>query len=190
MQVSNICPNKSSYDRMFRWNILFYLIDKASFTRYFSFLYQGYMGCIMFKILVINGPNLNLLGKREPTIYGKKTIESLENDLSAFGIDHQIEITCFQSNHEGVIIDKLQEADGIYQGIVLNAGAYTHYSYAIRDVISSISVPVVEVHISNIHAREEFRHHSVIAPVAAGQIVGFGFKGYELAILALKEMGD
>jgi 3-dehydroquinate dehydratase II len=148
------------------------------------------MGCSMQKILIINGPNLNLLGKREPTIYGNKTLASLENDLVDFGKLHQIEISCYQSNHEGDILDQLQKADDLYQGIVLNAAAYTHYSYAIRDAISSISTPVVEVHISNIHAREEFRHHSVIAPVAAGQIVGLGFKGYELAILALKEMGD
>lgn len=155
-----------------------------------TFYFISSMGCVMHKFLILNGPNLNLLGKREPTIYGNKTLASLESGLLAFGVKNQVEITCFQSNHEGVIIDKLHTADGLYYGVVLNAGAFTHYSYAIRDAIASISIPVIEVHISNVHARDEFRHQSVIAPVVAGQIVGLGFKGYELAILALKEMGE
>lgn len=139
------------------------------------------------KFLVINGPNLNRLGLREPAIYGSKTLTDLEKDLLIFGETERIEITCFQSNHEGDLIDAIHEADAQYEGIVLNPGAFTHYSYAIRDAIASVSVPVIEVHISNVHAREEFRHTSVTAPVTIGQIIGLGFKGYELAMLALKE---
>jgi 3-dehydroquinate dehydratase II len=139
----------------------------------------------MAHLLLINGPNLNLLGKREPHIYGSTTLHELEQELISFAGEHGAELTCFQSNYEGEIIDRIHEAEGKYDGIVLNAGAFTHYSYAIRDAVASVSVPVVEVHISNIHAREPFRHRSVIAPVVAGQIVGFGLMGYRLAILAL-----
>lgn len=139
------------------------------------------------KTLVINGPNLNRLGLREPDIYGSKTLTDLEKDLFALGEIEQIDITCFQSNHEGDIIDAIHEAEGQYDGIVLNPGAFTHYSYAIRDAIASVTLPVVEVHISNVHAREEFRHTSITAPVTVGQIIGLGFKGYELALLALKD---
>jgi 3-dehydroquinate dehydratase-2 len=142
----------------------------------------------MAHLLLINGPNLNLLGKREPHIYGSTTLHNLEQELISFANEHGVALTCFQSNHEGEIIDRIHEAEGEYDGIILNAGAFTHYSYAIRDAIASISVPVVEVHISNIHAREPFRHQSVIAPVVAGQIVGFGLAGYRLAILALLEI--
>ncbi|WP_028399161.1 type II 3-dehydroquinate dehydratase [Ectobacillus panaciterrae] len=138
----------------------------------------------MKKILLINGPNLNRLGVREVGVYGTGTLQSLEEELCRFAHDLGAELDCFQSNHEGTIIDKLHEAD-LYEGIVLNPGAYTHYSYAIRDAIASISVPVIEVHISNIHKRESFRHVSVTAPVTAGQIVGLGFYGYKLALLAL-----
>ncbi|MFD2214065.1 type II 3-dehydroquinate dehydratase [Metabacillus endolithicus] len=139
------------------------------------------------KVLVINGPNLNRLGLREPEIYGSKTLTDLEKDLLTIGEKVNCEVTCFQSNHEGDLIDAIHEASEQYHGIVINPGAFTHYSYAIRDAIASISIPVIEVHISNIHAREEFRHTSVTAPVTVGQIIGLGFKGYELAILALKE---
>ncbi|MDN4074712.1 MULTISPECIES: type II 3-dehydroquinate dehydratase [Fictibacillus] len=139
----------------------------------------------MDKILVINGPNLNRLGTREPTIYGNDTLAALEKQLIHFGESKNVKVECRQSNHEGAILDWIHEAEKEYSGIVLNAGAFTHYSYAIRDAIASVNIPVIEVHISNIHAREEFRHHSVIAPVAAGQIAGLGFKGYELAVLAL-----
>jgi len=139
------------------------------------------------KVLVINGPNLNRLGLREPEIYGSKTLTDLEKDLLTKGEKVNCEVTCFQSNHEGDLIDAIHEASEQYHGIVINPGAFTHYSYAIRDAIASISIPVIEVHISNIHAREEFRHTSVTAPVTVGQIIGLGFKGYELAILALKE---
>lgn len=141
----------------------------------------------MARLLLINGPNLNRLGKREPHIYGSDTLHDLEQQLIAFAAEHDTELTCFQSNHEGDIIEQIHAAEGAYDGIILNAGAFTHYSYAIRDAIASVTVPVVEVHISNIHAREPFRHVSVIAPVTIGQIVGLGFTGYRLAILALLE---
>ncbi|WP_102274605.1 type II 3-dehydroquinate dehydratase [Cytobacillus massiliigabonensis] len=142
----------------------------------------------MNKILLLNGPNLNLLGKREPDVYGSTTLKQLEEKITALGESNNIEIACFQSNHEGEIIDKLHEANEIgVDGIIFNPGAFTHYSYAIRDAIAGIKVPVVEVHISNVHSRETFRHTSVIAPVAVGQIVGLGMIGYELAFQALKE---
>ncbi|MBT2687058.1 type II 3-dehydroquinate dehydratase [Bacillus sp. ISL-47] len=143
----------------------------------------------MRKILLLNGPNLNLLGKREPGVYGNETLEHLEENIKSLGGAHQTEVSCFQSNHEGELIDRLHLAneDGT-KGIIFNPGAFTHYSYAIRDAIAGIRVPVIEVHISNVHAREEFRHTSVIAPVAHGQIVGLGFKGYELAFYALMDL--
>nr|WP_246188341.1 type II 3-dehydroquinate dehydratase [Metabacillus lacus] len=135
----------------------------------------------------MNGPNLNRLGLREPNVYGRETLEDLEHKLIAFADRNSIEVDFLQSNSEGALIDALHEAEGIYEGIVFNPGAYTHYSYAIRDAVASISVPVIEVHISHVYAREEFRHTSVIAPVADGQISGLGFQGYELALLALIE---
>jgi 3-dehydroquinate dehydratase-2 len=137
------------------------------------------------RLLVLNGPNLNRLGMREPAVYGSRTLNDLEKNMAELAKSYQVNIDCFQSNHEGVIIDKLHEAEELYQGIVMNPGAFTHYSYAIRDAIASIQVPVMEVHISNIHKREEFRHISVTAPVTEGQIIGLGFYGYELALLAL-----
>ena len=131
-------------------------------------------------LLIINGPNLNLLGKREPTIYGNETFEMYFEKLQQkFS---QVSLTYFQSNIEGEIIDKLHEVGFDFEGIILNAAAYTHTSVGIADAVKAIQTPVVEVHISNIHAREEFRHHSFIAPNAKGIIVGFGLKGYELAI--------
>ncbi|MEA3320664.1 MAG: type II 3-dehydroquinate dehydratase [Bacillota bacterium] len=137
------------------------------------------------RLLVLNGPNLNRLGLREPAVYGSQTLQDLEAQLQAFAGKNSFELTCFQSNYEGELIDTLHDAEGHYDGIVINPGAFTHYSYAIRDAIASITVPVMEVHISNIHKREEFRHTSVTAPVTTGQIVGLGFYGYELALLAL-----
>ena len=136
------------------------------------------------KILVINGPNLNLLGKREPEVYGKLSLKDIEDGLRKSFAD--VGFDFFQSNHEGAIIDKLQSADENHtDGIVLNAGAYTHYSYAIRDAIAAISVPVIEVHISNILLREEFRKESVTAPVCKAQISGFGVEGYRIAVETL-----
>ncbi|MEE3998869.1 type II 3-dehydroquinate dehydratase [Tenacibaculum sp. FZY0031] len=134
----------------------------------------------MKKIIIINGPNLNLLGKREPTIYGASTFEDYLKELKNKYVDIQLEY--YQSNIEGKIIDKLQEVGFEYEGIILNAAAYTHTSVGIGDAVKGIDTPVVEVHISNIHAREEFRHVSYIAPNAKGVIFGFGLKGYELAL--------
>ena len=142
----------------------------------------------MNKILVINGPNLNRLGVREPAVYGTDNLQNLEEKLQRAGRDHGVEVECVQSNHEGVIIDWIHEAGEKFDGIMINPGAFTHYSYAIRDAIASISVPVIEVHISNVHKREEFRHHSVTAPVTHGQIVGLGLYGYELALQALLQL--
>ncbi|WP_026674899.1 type II 3-dehydroquinate dehydratase [Alkalihalobacterium bogoriense] len=144
----------------------------------------------MKKLLVVNGPNLNRLGLREPEVYGRVTLAELEQSIVDFGKVHEFEITCRQSNHEGDIIDWIHKAqDENVTGIILNPGAFTHYSYAIRDAIASVNVPVIEVHISNVHQREEFRHTSVTAPVTTGQIVGFGLSGYTLAVLAFKERG-
>ena len=134
------------------------------------------------KIQIINGPNLNLLGKREPEVYGSKSFEEYLAELKAKYPN--IEISYFQSNHEGTIIDKIHEVGFEVEGIVLNAGAYTHTSIAIADAVSAIKSPVVEVHISNIHKREAFRRHSYIGGVSKGVIVGFGLQSYELAILS------
>lgn len=140
------------------------------------------------KILVIHGPNLNLLGEREPGVYGNTGIDELNNNIIDRARSLGAECEIFQSNHEGAIIDKLHSARTNFDGIVINAGAYTHYSYAIRDAISAIKIPVIEVHISNIDAREEFRSNSVIAPVCKGSICGLGFMSYYLALQALVEM--
>ena len=135
------------------------------------------------KLLILNGPNLNLLGKREPEIYGSETFEqyfeTLQKKYSTITIEY------FQSNSEGAIIDKLHEVGFSYDGVVLNAGAYTHTSVAIADAISGITTPVVEVHISNVHQRETFRHHSFLSPVCKGVILGFGLKSYELGVESL-----
>jgi 3-dehydroquinate dehydratase II len=138
------------------------------------------------RLLIINGPNLNLLGVREPHIYGAQTLADIETDLrSSFP---EISFDFFQSNHEGAIIDLIQSTIGSdYDGIVMNPAAFTHYSYAIRDAVSAISIPVVEVHLSNIHMREEFRRHSVIAPVCKAQFSGFGSTGYRLAVTTLAQ---
>lgn len=139
----------------------------------------------MNRVLIINGPNLNLLGVREPGIYGNSSMETYLETLRSRYLNYSIEY--FQSNHEGAIIDKLHEVgfDTDLKGIVLNAGAYTHTSLAIADAISAIQVPVIEVHISNVHAREEVRHHSMISGVCRGVIAGFGMNSYRLAIEAL-----
>lgn len=136
------------------------------------------------KIAVINGPNLNLLGVREPSIYGNNSFESYLKTLKETFAD-RADITYFQSNHEGGIIDELHRIGFEYDGIVLNAGAYTHTSVAIADAISAINTPVIEVHISNVHKREEFRHHSMISRVCLGVIAGFGLDSYRLAIEAI-----
>ena len=137
-------------------------------------------------ILVINGPNLNFLGIREKGIYGTENFDALLERLNKKAEELQVDLQTFQSNCEGEIIDRIQQAymDQV-DGIIINPGAYTHYSYAIRDALASITVPIIEVHISNVHKREEFRHVSVTAPVCTGQIVGLGLQGYELAMEAI-----
>lgn len=140
------------------------------------------------KILVIHGPNLNLLGEREPDVYGDNGIDTLNSNIIDRAKEKGLECEIFQSNHEGAIIDRLHSARKNFDGVVINAGAYTHYSYAIRDAISAIKIPCIEVHISNVDAREAFRANSVIAPVCKGSISGFGFGSYYLAIQALSEM--
>lgn len=137
------------------------------------------------KILVIHGPNLNLLGKREENIYGQMTLDEINKKLSCFAEKSKIELDYFQSNIEGEIVDKIQKAAGNCQGILINPAAYTHTSVAIRDAIAAIPIPTVEVHISNIYSREEFRQKSLIAPVAKGQISGFGANSYILGLEAL-----
>ena len=134
------------------------------------------------KILIINGPNLNMLGIREPGIYGVKTLEDLKNMVDNYSLKNGIKTHMVQFNSEGEIIDCIHKAGLEYDGIIINPAAYTHYSYAIHDAIKCISIPVVELHISNIHAREGFRHSSVIVPACTGQISGFGFHGYLMAL--------
>ena len=140
----------------------------------------------MKKILVMNGPNLNMLGIREKGVYGTKTLGDINAFITEKAKDWDVELEFYQSNHEGAMIDKLHEAFGKKDGIILNAGAYTHYSYALRDAIAAVRLPCVEVHMSNVHAREEFRHKSVIGPVCAGVIAGFGKHSYLLAVDAVK----
>ena len=137
----------------------------------------------MKRIQIINGPNLNLLGKREPTVYGNQTFEAYFNELKL--LFPEVQLDYFQSNTEGIIIDKLQETGFTYDGIILNGGAYTHTSIAIADAIRSITTPVVEVHISNVFQREEYRHHSFLSGVCKGCIIGFGLDSYRLAVEAI-----
>lgn len=140
----------------------------------------------MASVLLLNGPNLNMLGKREPEIYGSETLEDIVGRLKKM-MEEELggRLEHVQSNHEGVLIDAIHQAKGVHDGIIINPGAFTHYSYAIRDALASVALPTIEIHMSNVHAREEFRHHSVIAPIVSGQIVGLGSDGYEWALQAL-----
>lgn len=136
-------------------------------------------------ILLLHGPNLNLLGRREPGIYGSVTLDAINHLLEQEGQKLMAKVFALQSNHEGVLVDAIHDALGHHQGILINAGAYTHTSVAIRDALAAVAIPTVEVHLSNIYQRETFRHHSYIAPVAIGQISGFGAESYRLGLQAL-----
>jgi len=139
----------------------------------------------MHDVLVLNGPNLNLLGTRQPEVYGATTLRMIEDRCVKHGASVGLKVSHLQSNHEGVLIDAIHAARGVQDGLIVNAGAFTHTSIALMDAIASVELPVVEVHLSNIHAREAFRHSSYIAPVALGQICGFGAQGYIFALDAL-----
>jgi len=141
----------------------------------------------MLSVLILNGPNLNLLGTRQPDVYGSTTLADVEALCAAHGTERGMSVTCAQSNDEGVLIDHIHAAKGVHDGTILIAGAYTHTSIALMDAVASVEVPMVEVHLSNIHARESFRHTSYISKVAVGQICGFGAQGYVMAMDALQE---
>ena len=140
------------------------------------------------RILVIHGPNLNMLGKREPDIYGHQSLEEINGQLMELGNKLEIEVETFQSNHEGVIVEEIQEALNNFDGIIINPAAFTHTSIAIRDALVMLAVPIVEVHLSNIHQRESFRHQSMIEDIVAARIAGFGSQGYTLALKGLAKM--
>ena len=140
------------------------------------------------KILILHGPNLNLLGTREPDVYGSMTLDDINNKLIELGKELGAEVKCQQSNHEGALIDALHDARTWAGGVVFNPGGYTHTSIALRDAISAIQIPVVEVHLSNVYAREEFRHVSMMSAVCAGKITGFGWRSYTLGLKALVDI--
>jgi 3-dehydroquinate dehydratase-2 len=142
----------------------------------------------MKSILVLHGPNLNMLGEREPEVYGRMTLTEIDRRLSELGQKMDLEVRSFQSNSEGALIDALQQARSWANGIIFNPGGYTHTSVALRDAVAGIGIPVVEVHLSNVHAREEFRRISMIAPVCVGSIAGFGWRSYLLALHALADI--
>lgn len=140
------------------------------------------------KVLVIHGPNLNLLGTREPEIYGKTTLDEIDAGLKELGTKLKLEVETFQSNHEGAIVDKIQQAVSVQKGLIINPAAYTHTSIAIRDALVMLKIPIIEIHISNIFKREPFRHQSFISDVVTAQIKGFGVQGYTMALEALARM--
>jgi 3-dehydroquinate dehydratase II len=141
----------------------------------------------LVSVLVLHGPNLNLLGQREPEIYGSLTLTEINQQLQGDALDFDLQLEIVQSNHEGGLVDAIQAAFGVHQGILINAAAYTHTSVALRDAISAVAIPTVEVHLSNIYRREPFRHHSWLAPVVIGQISGFGANSYRLGLRALAD---
>ncbi|MHB8975538.1 MAG: type II 3-dehydroquinate dehydratase [Trichloromonadaceae bacterium] len=140
----------------------------------------------MLKILVVHGPNLNLLGTREPEVYGRQTLADIDAQLVALGLELGAQVSTFQSNHEGALIDRIHQArvEGV-AGILINPGGLTHTSVALRDALAAVAIPTIEVHLSNVHAREEFRHHSYISGIVLGQICGLGAQGYQLALHGL-----
>ena len=140
------------------------------------------------KVLIINGANLNFLGKREPKIYGDETLEWINNKIKEFGMNHGMEVEFFQSNHEGYIIDKIQESYENVDYLIINPGALTHYGIGIRDAILSTNLKTIEVHLSNVYSREEFRHKSVISDICIGKITGFGSEGYKMALQYLSNL--
>ncbi len=152
--------------------------------------WEGHAHAMTRRILVLHGPNLNRLGQRETAIYGTETLDALDGRMAALAKDLQCELRAFQSNSEGALIDAIQDAIGWADAIIINAGAYTHYSYAIRDALADARLPTIEVHLSNTHAREDFRHASVISPVVTGIIAGFGTASYLLALRALRALLD
>lgn len=144
----------------------------------------------MKHVLVLHGPNLNMLGKREPGIYGGMTLEEINERLKKAGEAWNLSVHAYQSNSEGELVDYIHQASERFDYILINAGAYTHYSYAIRDALRAVDVPAIEIHLSNIHAREPFRHQSVLAPAVKGQVAGFGYDSYELGLYAIKKVFD
>ena len=141
------------------------------------------------KVLVLHGPNLNLLGQRQPELYGTKTLDQINEEIELLGSQLGLDVDFFQSNQEGMLIDRIHQARGVYQWLVFNPAALTHYSYALRDALQAADIPTIEVHLSNIQAREEFRSRSVLAPVCVGQVSGFGITSYLLALYAIFERG-
>lgn len=140
------------------------------------------------KILILNGPNLNLLGTREPEVYGSTTLNDIDKKMIALGTELGVEVTCLQSNHEGALVDALHDARTWAAGVVFNPGGYTHTSVALRDAISAIVIPVIEVHLSNVYAREEFRQVSFVSAVCKGKVTGFGWRSYELGLRGLVDI--
>jgi len=143
----------------------------------------------MRKILIVNGPNLNLLGKREPEVYGAKTLSQINEHLTKMAAEMNLELKFFQSNHEGALIDFIHEKSSEADGLIINPGALTHYSYSLRDAITSVDIETVEVHMSNVYARDEFRHQSVIAPIVRGHVVGLGAYSYAVALSYFSDAG-